>query len=66
MTRDKNTLDTHINPGDRQIGKIDPPVFFAFIDMRLENETENAIAFPKVAVMVFLTIMSVRNLGVES
>ena len=65
MSRDKNSLDTHINPGDRQIGKVAPPVFFAFIDVRLENETENAIAFPEVAFMV-LTVMFVHNIGVES
>ena len=64
MSRDKNTFDTYINPGDRQIRKIDPPVFVAFIDVRFENETENATAFPEVAFMV-LIVMFVRNLGVE-
>ena len=64
MSRDKNTLNTHINPDDRQIRKVQPPVFVAFIDVRFENEMENAIAFPEVAFMV-LTVMFVRNLGVE-
>jgi hypothetical protein len=65
MSREKNTLNTHINPSDRQVGKVNHPVFFAFIDVRLENEMENAIAFPKVAFMI-LTVMFMRNLGVES
>jgi hypothetical protein len=45
MPRDQNAFDTHINPFDWQIWKVNPPVFFAFIDMRFENKTENAIPF---------------------
>jgi hypothetical protein len=65
MPRDKNSLDTHINPCDRQIGKVDPPVFFSFIDMRFENKTENAIPFAEVSFVV-LSLMFVRYFGVES
>jgi hypothetical protein len=65
MSREKNTLNTHINPSDRQVGKVNPPVFFVFINVRLQNEPESAIAFPKVAFMI-LTIMFVSYFGVES
>jgi hypothetical protein len=65
MPRDKNSLNTHINPCDWQIGKVNPPVFFAFIDMRFENKTENAILFAEVSFVV-LFIMFVRYFGVES
>ncbi len=65
MSRDKNTLNTHIDPSDRQVGKVVSPVFFAFINVRLENEPESSIAFPEVALMI-LTIMFVSDFGVES
>jgi hypothetical protein len=65
MSRDKNTHNTHINPSHRQVGKMGPPVFFAFIDVRLENEPKNAIMFPEVFFMK-LTVMFVSYLGVES
>ena len=65
MPRDKNSLDTHINPCDRQIGKVNPPVFFSFIDMRFENKTENAIPLAEVSFVV-LSLMFVRYFGVES
>ena len=65
MPRDKNSLDTHINPCDRQIGKVNPPVFFSFIDMRFENKMENAIPFAEVSFVV-LSLMFVHYFGVES
>ena len=64
MPRDKNALDTHVNPGDGQIGNVNPPIFLAFIGMGFVNKPENTIPFPKVSFMV-LTVMFVRYLGVE-
>ena len=48
-----------------KLGKVDPPVLFAFFNVRLVNELENAIAFPEVAFMI-LIVMFVSYLGVES
>ena len=59
MPRDKNSLDTHVNPGDGQIGKVNPPIFLAFIDMRFVNKAENAIAFSEVSFLV-LTVLFIR------
>jgi hypothetical protein len=65
VPRDKNALDTHVNPGDGQIGKVNPPIFFAFIDMGFVNKPENAIPLPKVTFVV-LTVMIERYLRVET
>jgi hypothetical protein len=65
MPWDKNSFNTHINPCDRQIRKVDSPVFVSFIDMRFENETENAISFAEVSFVV-LTLMFICYFGVES
>jgi hypothetical protein len=65
VPRDKNTLDTHVNPGDGQIRKVNPPIFLAFIDMRFVNESENSIAFAKVTFMV-LTVVFVCYFRVET
>ena len=43
VTRNKNALDAEIDPGSRQIGKVDPPFFFPFVGVRYENETINPI-----------------------
>ena len=60
MARDKNALDAHINPCDRQIWKINPPVFFPFSDMRLENKTKNSVAFAEVTFMV-LSVLETKT-----
>ena len=64
MTCDKNALNAKINPGIRQIWKIDPPIFFPLIGMGLENETENAVGLPQKPFMI-LSIMFVRDFGVQ-
>ena len=61
-----STASTHISTQViGKLGKVDPPVLFAFFNVRLVNELENAITFPEVAFMI-LTVMFMRNLGVES
>jgi hypothetical protein len=64
VTGDKNTLDAKINPGSGQIWKIDPPIFFPLVGMRLENETGNAVGLPQKPLMI-LSIMFVRDFGVQ-
>ncbi len=64
VTGDKNALDAKINPGSRQIWKIDPPFFFSLVGVRLENKTENAIGLPQKPLKI-LSIMLVRDFGVQ-
>jgi hypothetical protein len=52
VTRNKNSLDAKINPGSRQIWKIDPPFFFPLVGMRLEDKTVNAIQLPQKPLMI--------------
>ena len=47
MTRDKNTLDTHINPGDRQIGKVNPPVSLCLLMWDLRTKQKTPLPFPR-------------------
>ena len=64
VTGDKNALDAKINPGSRQIWKIDPPFFFPLVGVRLENKMVNAIQLPQKPLMI-LSIMLVRDFGVQ-
>ncbi len=64
VTGDKNALDTKINPGSRQIWKIDPPFFFPLIGVRLEYKRVNAIRLPQKPLMIY-AIMLVRYFGVQ-
>lgn len=41
----KDTLNTQINPSNRQVVEGNPPVFFAFVDMGLKNEMVDPILF---------------------
>ena len=63
VTRNENALDTEIDPGSRQIWKVDPPFFFPLVGVRFENEAINPIQLSQITLMI-LTIMFVRDFGV--
>jgi hypothetical protein len=65
MGWDKNTFDTKVDPVVGQIGEVDPPIFFALIHMRFEDEAINTIPLFKEALMV-LTVVFVRDVGVKT
>jgi hypothetical protein len=39
MTQNKNAFNTRIDPSEREIGKVDTPIFFVFVDMGLNSLT---------------------------
>ena len=63
VTRNENALDTEIDPGSRQIRKVDPPFFFPLVGVRFENKAINPIQLSQITLMI-LTIMFVRDFGV--
>ncbi len=63
VTRNENALDAEINPGSRQIEKVDPPFFFPLVGVRFENEMINPIHLSQISLMI-LTNMFVRDFGV--
>ncbi len=65
VTRNENALDAEIDPGSRQIGKVDPPFFFPLVGVRFENETISPIRLSQISLMI-LSIMFVRDFGVQS
>jgi hypothetical protein len=65
MAWDENTLNTKGNPVVGQIGEVDPPIFFALIHMRFEDEVINTILLSREALMV-LTVVFVRDAGVKT
>ncbi len=64
MAWDENTLNTKVNPVVGQIGEVNPPIFFALIHMRFEDNAINTIPLSKEALMV-LTVVFVRDAGVK-
>ncbi len=64
MTRDENAFDAQINPYSGKIGKRHAPVFLAFVDVRLERKTVDAIPLTEIPFMV-LTLVLVRDARVE-
>ncbi len=65
MARNKGTLDAHIDPSNQQVGEVNPPVFFAFVDVGLKNKTVDPILLPEIPLVV-LTIMFISDFGVET
>ncbi len=61
----KNTLDTKVNPVMGKIGEVNPPIFFALIDMRFEDKAVDTIPLSKES-LVILTVMFVRDVGVKT
>ncbi len=43
MTRNKNALNTEIDPCGGQVRKINTPFFFVFVGMRFEDKPVNAL-----------------------
>ena len=64
MTRNENALDTEINLGSMQIGKVDPPFFFPLVGVRFENEMINPFRLSQISLMI-LSIMFVHDFGVQ-
>ncbi len=60
----KNTLATKVDPVMGEIGEVDPPIFFALIDMRFEDKAVDTIPLSKES-LVILTIVFVRDAGVK-
>ena len=48
----------------REVRKIDPPFFFAFVGMRLEDKRVDAIHFSQKSLMI-LPIMLICDFGVQ-
>ena len=65
VTRNENAFDAQINPGSREIGKIDPPFLFPLVGVRLENEMVNTIHLPEISLMI-LPVMLVRDFGIQT
>jgi hypothetical protein len=63
--RHENTLNTKIDPVMGEIGEVDPPIFFALIDMRFEDKVVDTIRLSKET-LVILTVMFLRNAGVKT
>ena len=65
VTKNENALDTEINLGSMQIGKVDPPFFFPLVGMRFENKTINPIRLSQISLMIS-SIMFVHDFGVQT
>ncbi len=48
VSRDENAFDAQINPCSGKIGKRYAPVFLAFVDVRLERKTVDAIPLTEI------------------
>jgi hypothetical protein len=64
MAGNENTLDTKVDTVMGKIGEVDPPIFFALIDMRFEDKAVDTILLSKES-LVILTIVFVRDAGVK-
>ncbi len=65
MTKDENSLNTHVNPSRQEVGEGDTPIFYTFFDVRLENKPMDTILDAMVT-FVILTIVLVGHLRVET
>ena len=65
MTRYEDTLEAEIHPIRGEVREGNPPVFFPFIDVRLETEPVNPIVLAQETFMV-LAVMLVSDAGVET
>ena len=52
MSRNKDTLNTKINPRSGEIMEGNSPFLFLFVDMRFEGETVDAIGLGQVYLMI--------------
>jgi hypothetical protein len=64
MTRNKNALNTEIDPCGRYVRKINPPFFFAFVGMRFEDKPVNILPLAQKA-FVILPVMLISDLGIQ-
>ena len=65
MTRYQDTLEAEIHPIRGKVGEGNPPVFFPFIDVRLETEPVNPIVLAQETFMV-LAVVLVGDAGVDT
>ncbi len=47
VTRNQNAFNTQIDPGKRQMGKVDAPIFFALVDVQLKHKAVDTNLFTK-------------------
>jgi hypothetical protein len=52
MTQNQNAFNTQIDPSEREIGKVDAPILFAFVDVRLKHEPLDSVPFTKIIFVV--------------
>jgi hypothetical protein len=62
MSRNKDALNTHVNPGNGKVLEVYPLVFLVLTHMRFEDKLVDAICLAKAA-LVILTIMFVCVFG---
>jgi hypothetical protein len=61
VAREQNALCTQINPGERQVGNIDPPVLRLLLDMSFETETISATVVACEEALVIFPAMFVSD-----